>query len=267
MISRKEILSVEKKDGNSIHGIVSLPNELMSTWWVVFVPWFERFGMESKWRIMSQKLNQYSVPSLQFDFSWLGLSDWDYGVCTIDSLSNELIEISIAFKNKYWIKDIVFVSHSMGCWVSLYANNNTDIIHIKKMVFISPALHQDILNRFRFTVWKMKSEKVEVCFDNYSRYFDENEYQHSITSQQIKKANIMAPEYLIQMSKMNFVPLLNSDIQIFCVLWTKDVVVPIESQPDGITSKALIITGGDHDLEKPGIMGQWVDKAVEFIIQ
>jgi hypothetical protein len=46
----------------------------------------------------------------------------------------------------------------------------------------------------------MKAQKIDVNFESYIDYFQEDEYQQSISSQQTKKTTIMQPTYLLQMS-------------------------------------------------------------------
>ncbi len=72
---------------------------------------------------------------------------------------------------------------------------------------------------------------------------------------------------MIEMSSVNYSSLIKQDSdKILVIHGSHDKFVPIESLQCTCKNK-IVIEWWDHDLERKWLIEQWVDKAVEFIIQ
>ena len=263
MKTPKELISTPSyQEGKNLYGIISRP-EYAKDIAVIFIAWFERFWYEQKWRLLNEELIKNGVATLQFDFTGLGISEWIYNQPTLENCMSDLESMIKKFSAQTGISQISLIGHSLWSCIAVVANNSQEL-NIDKLVLISPALNQKDLNRYWFTLSTNKD--IKINYDNYKEYFDEEKYQESLQLHQTKKANIIHPDYGIQMSKKDFNDLIEDDTDILVIQGDKDSTVPLTSNSHTF-SNTLTLAGGDHDLEKPEIVHQRISSAVNFVLQ
>jgi hypothetical protein len=68
---------------------------------------------------------------------------------------------------------------------------------------------------------------------------------------------------MVEMSEQDYTTQLPQNTNnILVIQWDKDNVTPLQSQPH--FANIIIVKWWDHDMEKPWIINQWVDKVVDF---
>ncbi|HMY80808.1 MAG TPA: alpha/beta fold hydrolase [Candidatus Absconditabacterales bacterium] len=259
----KQIIQADSyQEGFKIVGIVNSPAQYRNDIAVVFIAGFERFGYEQKWRLLTQELNRQGIATLQFDFTGLGLSDGIYNEPTMEHLLSDLKNLTTTFKQQYNVSKLILVGHSLGACVAISAKNSMQ--GISKLILLAPALNQKELNRYRYAMSTNKNKELTITFDNYKDNFNESDYQLSIQQTSIKKANIILPSYMQQMSDIDYTTIINDDSDILIIHGDKDNTVPLNSLSHLFTN-TTIVSGGDHDLEKPGIIEKRIHTAIDFV--
>ncbi len=78
------------------------------------------------------------------------------------------------------------------------------------------------------------------------------------------KANHIGADYFLENAKKNYSELIENTANILLIHGNKDDKVP----PGSLTKafdNIVIIENGDHDLERPDMIKQWLNTAVNFI--
>ncbi len=219
----------------------------------VMIGGFERAATtEKKFKKLADEL---SISSFRFDYSGIGLSDGDFRNMTVNSMKKELKSVLRKLEKNY--KEIVVVSHSLsGCVVS-------DMKLFKK-VMISPALNQKELLRYYFIVSNLKNKK-RIGWHNYRDYLNEDEFlEYCAEKGKMTKSNFIDSEYFIENKDRDYSGLVRSNDSILHIHGDKDDKVPIESLNVDFL-RSIIVKGGDHDLERPDMIKQWINDTVKFI--
>ncbi len=227
---------------------------------VIMFGGFERSGTtEKKFKALSDKLACSEISSFRFDAVDCGLSDGDFYNTTTESLSEDLLS-AYNFLLDYGFKKVYFVVHSLAaCALSLLINK----INIERAVLIAPALNQKELLRLWFV--QKNNKEIKINWDNYKNYYQESDFINNINLDLITKCHKLNKEYRLKNNDCDystlFIPINNS---ILLIHGTKDDKVPLQSLNIDFVNK-VIVENGDHDLEQPGIIEQWLDKSVVFL--
>lgn len=263
-MTKKLISAPSYQKGANLYGIVDMPDWYNKDTAVIFIAGFERFGYEQKWRLLSKELSAVWIPTIQFDFTWLWLSEGIYNNPIMENLLIDLQSILSISREQFWFDTFVLIGHSLWACVALSAYK--EFGNITKLILLAPALYQASLNRYWYATNINRSNKdLVITWDNYKSYFNENEYQQYISKPQIKKANIIESTYLCDMSNMNyneFIP--NPSDNLLIIHWDKDNTVPLSSINHTFKNQ-IIVTWWDHDLEKPIDIQQWLSQTIWFI--
>lgn len=250
-----------------LRGIYTSPENNNFQNCVICLSGFERSATtEKKFKKVADEISKNPMPVLRFDFTGCGLSDGDFRNTTLNSLTADFAR-AVQYLEEKGIKKFSIVAHSLGCLV--VANQMEQMKNkVEKIVFLSPALDQKDLLRYWFVVNKMKKEKldIEITWHNYKQYLNEDEFLEDCRkTDKIIKANFINANYFLECQNID----LSDNFKLFSektlhIHGDKDVIVPLESININFSNQ-IIIEGGDHDLEKPNQMKQWLEKAVEFL--
>lgn len=227
---------------------------------VVMFGGFERSGTtEKKFKTLADKLACSGISSLRFDATDCGLSDGDFYDMTTESLSENLFS-AYSFLLNCGFKKVFFVAHSLAaCALSLLVGK----INIEKAILIAPALNQRELLRLWFA--QKSNKEIKIDWNNYKNYYQEKEFIDNLNFDLITKCHKLNKEYRLKNHDYDysnlFIPIKNS---ILLIHGDNDNTVPLQSLNIDFTNK-IIIKNGDHDLERPGIIEQWLDKSVSFL--
>lgn len=224
---------------------------------VLMVGGFERSTTtEKKFKIIADNIN---ISSFRFDYSGVGLSDGDFSNITVNLMKKEIDDVLTQLKRMDYKKFSV-VAHSLSACVVIDIN-------FEKKVLIAPALNQEELLRYWFALSSIKKQKVSADVDwrNYKKYFNEDNFsQDCKRDDKMTKQNYISSAYFLENKDRNYSNLLKSEDNILHIHGDKDDKVPIESLSSKFT-KSIIVNGGDHDLERPDMVKQWINFAIKFI--
>lgn len=264
---KTKLVEFQNTRNESLRGILLSP-ESKSQSGVIFVNGFERSGTtEPKFKDLSDRLYNAGIPSMRFDFSGLGLSDGNFKYTTLENWTSEFGNAYDFFKSETGVRDIYVVGHSLGnCVIGKYLEQNPN--SIDKAILISPALNQKDLMRYWFVSGKMKKENPGQLIEwrNYKEFLNEEEFQKDVNkTDKMSKYNFIGAEYFRECSQID----LSNDFEKYKgkflhIHGDRDSSVPIESL--GIEfSNRIIVSGGDHDMERPNQRVQWIGKAIEYL--
>ncbi len=262
-----ELIEFKNHNNEILRGIF---DEADSDAVVIFVHGFERTTIERKFKNIVDKLKG-KINLFRFDFSGCGLSDGQFEDLTVEKLKNEIgVAISL-LKNKIkGLKYVDLVSHSLGCCAALkFIKENPGAIY--KSVFFGPAFNQRKLLRFYFTKNKMSKSGIEITYDNFRDYLNENEFKQDINiKKRLTKEHYLLNDYFLENNEFDYQDLfagLNFDLNNFLIIQgDKDDKAPIESN-DRIPKEIKIIKveNGDHDFQRPDMVEQYINELLVFL--
>lgn len=242
---------------------------------IIFVHGFERTTVESKFKNIIDNLKG-RVNLFRFDFSGCGLSDGKFEDLTVNKLIAELTVAERNFKKISGAEKISFVAHSLGCVVVLIYLTTSSKTFVDKVIFLAPALNQKNLQRF----WYAKSLIPDqlISWPNLRKYTEEKRFEQKF-QEFIFQLTRMTKEHFI--SAKYFTESSNFDYQDYWRGVTPDLLpkfmiihgdtddkVPIQSN-DKLPAKIkkIIVSGGDHDLQRPDMVKQYLSKVVHFLLK
>ncbi len=244
-------------------------NDAQSDNIVIFVHGFERTtATEKKFKDLADALYGAGVSSFRFDFTGAGLSDGDFKYTTVAGMSDDLRN-AISQAKKYG-RRISIVAHSLGaCSVAKYISEENNNV-FDKIVLLAPALNQRELLRFWFTISMIKKEdtspKIKITWKNYKRYLDEDKFLKDCARDgKIAKTHYIQPDYFLEDKDKDYEEVFKKIENILHVHGDDDDKVPLDSL-DVEFKKKIIVKNGDHDLERPKMIEQWLNKAVDFLL-
>lgn len=219
---------------------------------VIMIGGFERAATtEKKFKKLADNL---SLSSFRFDWSGIGLSDGEFSNVTVSSMKKELNSIVKELGKNY--KRFMVVAHSLGCCV-------VADMEFEKKVLIAPALNQKELLRYYFVVSNFKEK--EITWDNYRRYLNERKFlKYCKKEDKMTKKNFIGSDYFIENKDKDYSKIIKNNKSVLHIHGDKDDKVPIESLNVKFIN-SIIVKGGDHDLERPDMMEQWLPQAIKFI--
>lgn len=263
-MKKTKLIEFKNSQGDILRGILTYDNTkpIKS---VVMMGGFERTcTTEKKFKSLADALIKKGVPSLRFDHTGVGLSDGDFAKISVKSLGSDLLKGIIALKKEIDFKDISFISHSLPPCIMVEADKRK---LFKKIIIMAPALNQKDLLRYWYVVNTMKKArpKLTVTWDNYQRYLDEAEFlKHCKKPQKMTKAHYVGTNYLMDSKDKDYSRQVPDAANILHIQGENDQTVPLESLNTSFTNR-MIVKKGDHDIERPDILKQWLAKAVKFI--
>lgn len=250
--------------GDTLRGIIS---ETDSKKAILCVHGFERTSMEYKFKnILNAVKDEFIV--FRFDFSGCILSEGNFEDVTLDKLSQEL---NIAYKKLISlnsnIDEVILVGHSIsGCTIAKWIlDKNPELV--KKNIFLGPAWNEKEILKYFYVRAKYKG-KIDINWKNYPKYFDPKEYQTAMNIELRERvAHYITNNFFKENKDQDYSQLINKLPQKkLCIHGLNDKRVPIESIDYTKLNVELIkVDGGDHDLEKPKMVEQYLDKLVDFI--
>ncbi|MDO8584012.1 MAG: alpha/beta hydrolase, partial [bacterium] len=232
---------------------------------VVFLHGFERTTVERKFKTLADALNG-RVHLLRFDFAGSGLSDGDYGTMTVAKMTRDVASAIDWLRSEApTIKHLSLVGHSLGACVALsYAAAHPEMVN--RLVLLAPALNQRVLQRY----WFVRMQNREARFENYEASFDEQAFQKFMQEETHKtKETILGKGYFLENAEADYRPLVSlypDPSKILVIQGTRDDKVPTQTNdglPSGIAS--MTVQGGDHDLQSPDALPQYLNKIVSFL--
>jgi len=248
-----------------LRGVVTIPEHSAGKG-VIFLQGLERNAtVEKKFRRLADALAEKKVPSLRFDASGCGLSEGDFSRMTLEKRGEELLAALDAFKKEIRANKVSFVGHSLGmCPIAPLLEKLEPVID--KMVFIAPALNQKELLRYYYAQDKMAADPaVEITWDNYRQYIDEDNFLSHCRSGKMLKENLLRPPYFLEAKNLDYSGSFEAmKNNILHVHGDSDKRVPLQSLNAEFPHR-IIVAGGDHDLEHPEMWDQWFPHAVDFL--
>lgn len=255
-----------------LRGILVMPetrNQVEN--FVLFLHGFERVATsEKKFKVFADKLAAAGIASFRFDFSGCGLSEGDFYGTTVARRVSESNAALAILKEKCSLRHVAVVAHSLGAAVLARQMENNSMTAPAALVLLAPALNQKDLLRYWFVQNLLSGKNPEPCIDwsNYVSYLDEKEFQSDCAKEvRMTAANYIAREYYLENKEVNYkvIPAVPAD-RVLWVHGNADTKVPRESVREKFLH-AIVVQKGNHDLERPDMFEQWIDHAVDFIIQ
>lgn len=251
---KTEILEFNNKE-DILRGVFVLKNK-ESKRVVLMIGGFERPATtQKKFKILADNLN---TSSLRLDYTGIGLSDGDFSGLTVCNLVLD-IKLAIDELNKKGFTEISMICHSLSaCAASLIANC------FDKIVLFAPALNQGELLRYWFT--KNSEKEKEINWNNYRQYLNEEEFLKDCQrSGKMNKTNYISSNYFMEGIDKDYSSFFSKDKgKILHIHGLNDETVPIKSNTITFINN-VFIEYGDHDLERPDMVKQWLGKVVKFI--
>ncbi len=220
---------------------------------------------EKKFTALSKALNQQGIDCFRFDYEGLGLSEGDFSDFTVENWKKDLLSARAEMEGVKKYDSISLVAHSVSGCVAALAREEADW---EKMVLLGPALNQKDLLRYYFAQNKMKKEdpRLEVTWENFRDYFREEDFQAYIKEEgKMTKENYILPDYFLQNEDKDYSSYFQDTDNVLLVQGDNDKKVPPESFNIDFSRK-ITVSGGDHDMERPDLLEQWLSGSVKFLI-
>ena len=110
------------------------------------------------------------------------------------------------------------------------------------------------------------NQDKKICWDNYQNNFQEANFLKNLETDLITKSHKLSFEYRLKNANLDYSQNYSDSNLILLIHGDNDDKVPIESL-NIVFSNRIIVEQGDHDLERPGIVEQWLTKASEFLFK
>jgi pimeloyl-ACP methyl ester carboxylesterase len=228
---------------------------------VLMLGGFERAATtERKFKKMADGLAAKGISSFRYDTADCGLSDGNFYETTIERLADELSN-AVFFLRQQGYERFTVAGHSLaGCAIAAAEEK----IGFEKIVLLAPALDQAQLLRLWFV--QKNFPDVKVGWNNFKDYLDEDAFLAEIKKDMTAKSHVVNFRYRWESQDKDFSQAYGkiSPEKILLVHGDSDLTVPLESL-DARFHNRFIVKGGDHDLEKPAMLEQWLENAVDFL--
>ena len=266
---RTKLLEFPNTKGQTLRGVLTLPQDAIEHA-VLCIPGFERSGAaEKKFKALADALAKKGAAVLRFDFSGTGLSDGDFSETTLETQGKEFLHALNTFAQATKKDTVAVIAHSLGACV-LAAHMHAVREYPGAIVLLAPALNQKELLRYWFVVAQMKKTNpaMEITWDNYTERLDEDTFLNDCArTDKMTKTNAIRPDYFLEMKDADFSHHFDAyEKRILHIHGTKDAIVPPESMTASLPNRVLV-ENGDHDLERPDFLAQWLPKAVDFLMR
>lgn len=263
---KTELIELAGAKGNTLRGILSWRGTSERV--VLMLHGFERAAStEPKFKRLADALGQVGVASFRLDFTGCGLSDGDFQQNTTSSYVEDA-RLMISYLKEKGLQPYAVVAHSLAACV-VTSLDLEDQQAFERVVLLAPALNQKQLLRYWFVknLMKKKDPLFRVTWGNYSEFLDEAAFVTDCEKvDRMSKANFVGAEYFLQNKEHDYseryIPSLSKTLLIH---GSGDDTVPLESLSTSFP-RQLIVKNGDHDLERPDLIKQWLPDAVRFLV-
>jgi len=255
-----KLIEFQSSSGEILRGILTTSKTVDGI--VLMCGGFERTATtEKKFKMLADKLVENDIASFRFDFSGTGLSDGDFSKTTIKKVTADILK-AVDTLRKETSGKVHVVAHSLSaCAISILLQKSI----FEKIVFLAPALNQKDLLRFWFTSSQEKKNNNNVSWSNYKNFLDEELFTKDCNrTDKMTKANYIAAEYFLENEGKDYSELITDSNNILLIQGADDDKVPFENTYIEFTN-TIIVKDGDHDLERPDMMNQWINEAINFI--
>lgn len=263
-MKKTKLIEFKNQKGEILRGVLTYSDdkELKS---VVMMGGFERScTTERKFKALADELIKVGIPSLRFDHTGVGLSDGDFSTISVKNLGSDLVKAVDALGKEINFDRVSFISHSLPPCIMAEPDKRR---LFEKIVMMAPALNQKDLHRFWFVTNTMKKEKpdLKIAWENYKEYLDEEAFQEFCKDpKKMTKARFVGTNYFIESGEVDYSRLVPDQPNILHVQGELDNTVPLKSLNTSFSNK-IIVKDGDHDIERPDMLKQWIHKVVDFI--
>lgn len=264
-----QLVEFKNQKGEVLRGLLDLNKN--KTRGVVLIHGFERTSVEMKYKNLRDAL-EGKVNIWRFDFSGCGLSQGKFEDVTVEKMTGELEKAIKIFRNKATqLKEIVFVGHSLaGCVILNFLLRNKNLV--SRVVLLGPALNQQELLKYYFVRTKMWKQKVNIGWNNYEQYFNPEEYARDLQiKKRMRKNHWLSNKYFLENQNRDYQSFFQSislpPENFLIIHGDTDDKVPVLSNdnlPKGL--KSIKVLKGDHDLEVPDMVSQYLNKTIKFIL-
>lgn len=255
-----KLINFQNSLGGLLRGILVDANSKKG---VICLHGFERnASAEPKFKFLSDSLAKKGISSFRFDYAGTGISDGNFSDMTVEKMVGDLESAIKTFKDETKITEIGLVAHSLSaCVVGEYLKKRNDLPY--KVVLLAPALNQKELLRYYFSTNSNKDK--EITWQNYRESLDEEKFlEDSKKNNKIAKAHYISNKYFLENLDRDYSEYFKDYSSVLLVHGDEDSKVPLESLNIDFPNK-VIVKGGDHDLEKPDMIKQWLDKTTNFL--
>lgn len=252
------LIEFKNHQQETLRGLLDKANSSVG---IIFIHGMANTTIEKKFKLLVDQLkNQHNL--LRFDFSGCGLSDGDFSNFTVKKSAKELSQAIQIFINKTGVKKIILVGHSLGGAIITYYFKKHNPRNIKKAVLLAPALNQKELLRYYFV--KMSNRDKKITWQNYRKFLNEKAFQRSLKNKRIMlKEDFLSNKYLLENYNLDYSEIVKKlDADTLIVHGDSDDKVPLTSNN---LKPNIIVKGGDHDLSRPDMVKQWLNKTIKFI--
>jgi alpha/beta superfamily hydrolase len=222
---------------------------------------FERASTtDKKFKSLADRLGELGVSSLRLDTAGIGLSDGDYGELSVDAMAAS-ISSAAAWLRERGYPTVSAAGHSLGaCAVAASWNQ----VEWNRAALLAPAFNQAALLRYAY-VQKERPDEA-VTWDNFSRLLDEGRFQVMVSQGMTTRHNRIASGYFEENMDRDYSRLLlpYGDL-VMHVHGDGDDKVPLASA-DFRVAERIVVAGGDHDLDGPIQLEQWLSRAASWLM-
>jgi len=262
-MKQTKLIEFKNKTNNILRSILVIGEKVEKG--VLMCGGFERSATtEKKFKILADELAEQNIASLRFDYAGCGLSDGDFSKITVEKMRDDFKNAVKNLQNKTSCKNISVIAHSLSaCVIASLIKKSL----FEKIILIAPALNQKNLLRYWFAVSAMKKQKPdsEITWENFKDYLDEEQFQEDcVRIDKMTKASYISADYFLENKDKDYSNLLSDNKNVLYIHGDKDDKAPLASLNIKFQN-SIIIKGGDHDLERPDMMEQWLKSAVDFI--
>lgn len=227
---------------------------------VIMLAGFERAGTtERKFKLLADELNKKNISAFRFDAPDCGLSDGDFYQMSIEKMAHNL-ESAVKYLKKIGYNNFSVVGHSLAaCAISLLLDKNL----FNKIILIAPGLNQKDLLRLWFV--QKNNKGTEITWNNYLDYLKEKHFIKNLKFDLTTKSHKLHHSYREYNQDKDYSSrFINFSDKVLLIHGNSDYIVPLASLNCKFNQQ-IIIDKGDHDLERPEIIEQWLEKAVCFL--
>ncbi len=261
------LIEFKSQDGSTLRGIL---REGTSSRAVIFSHGLERTSItEQKFKRLADALEKRGVSSFAFDYTGTGLSDGDFSRTTVARLADDFLRAYEVLKKEVGLADIVAVGHSIsGCVLGIVQTQHQGLL--SKIVLLGPALnmHGVLYLKFAKQVARKSGVLQNITWQNFREYLTEEMFQvHCRRADIVLTANILGTDFFSENKDEDYSYLFSGNTSdILHIHGDGDDRVPVQSISVKFQN-SIIVSGGDHELERPDMMAQWIEKSIEFLLK
>lgn len=261
------IIEFKNQDGAILRGVL---REGTSSRVVIFSHGLERTSItEQKFKRLADVLEKKSVTSFAFDYTGTGLSNGDFSCTTVARIVDDFLRAYEVLKKETGASDIAAVGHSIsGCILGTVRKNMPEIL--SNIALLGPALNMREVLRLKFAkdFARKNAVKERITWQNFQSFIDEELFQvFCAQKNNMLRSNIIGTDFFSENMNKDYSALFSSpNDDVLLIHGTADDRVPIESLNVQFANK-IIVLKGDHELERPDLMAQWLDPCVDFLLK